>query len=118
MIEHAHPAAQLLKNDLYDLNSVHLATRYLFNNNNNITQSNDLQNTSKTLKSASSHHSSRLNNNNNNNKYLDKKLAVSDESLALSITAAVAELRPCPEILPFSVDLPIKCKFMPLVRQR
>lgn len=50
---------------------------------------------------------------------LDKKLSSSDESLeTLSISAAVEELRPQPEILPFSVDLPIRCKMLPLVKQK
>jgi hypothetical protein len=50
---------------------------------------------------------------------LEKKLSYSDESLeTLSISAAVAELRPQPEILPFSVDLPVKCKMLPLVKQK
>lgn len=54
-----------------------------------------------------------------NSEELDKKLSSSDESLeTLSIGAAVEELRPQPEILPFSVDLPIRCKMLPLVKQK
>jgi len=113
MIEHAHQTNQLLLSDLYDLKPPHLK-RVIFNSTNNST---DLLTVNRNLKSANSRLSTRITNLNNS---LDKKLAAaaSDESLALSITAAVAELRPCPEILPFSVDLPIKCKFTPLVRQR
>lgn len=100
MIDYAQEPAMHLQNGLYDVNykSVHFTRR------NSLKSST----TSRSLKSL------RL------SKNVDQaiKRSVSTESLAMSISAAVAELRPMPEILPFSVDLPAKVKMSPLLKQQ
>lgn len=97
MIEHQQQNTQLKLNDLYDVNY-----KLVYYQNN-------LQNSPRSISSRTSIKK--------NLKSLDRKITASDDSLTLSISAAVAELRPCPEILPFSVDLPIKVKMSPLVKQ-
>ena len=98
MIDYAQEPATHHPNDLYDVNykSTHFTRR------NSLKSST----TSRSLKSL------RL------SKNVEFKRPASTESLAMSITAAVAELRPMPEILPFSVDLPAKVKMSPLVKQQ